>query len=427
MLKKLYGIHKETIHNFFWRALQTIGKEGITFIIFVFCVKLLVPYQFGIYNYILTIIFFLIMFGDFGISTATSKYVAEYNAVDKNKLKSVLFNSILIVLSLTVIITILTLIFGPWYLKEKYIYILYLLPLIFLAPMTSLYDGIYRGLKRFKKLAVISLIIGSISLGFIYFLINTYGLIGALISQDLFYFLLLLSLGIGYREFTLKINKKIMGEIGKYSLLVGLSTLGYFLYTRVDIIVLGQFGLIEQIGYYEIINKIFVLVLLPVTILGTVVAPNSTKNFAIKKFGYIKNKLIKESSLLFISGLFVSLISFIILPFIFKIFLSEYDLSLLTKILNIILLLVPLRFFSTYISVGYITSSGRTAILTKYLIIFGIANLILDIILINLIGFIGVIYATLFTQILFIIFKDFLSFIPWIFKNAKIKKIKEAY
>jgi hypothetical protein len=83
------------------------------------------PYQilklpdsfFGIYNYALAIIFFLIMFGDFGISTATSKYVAEYNATNKNKLKAVLFNSGIIILGLTIIITILTLIIGPSYLK----------------------------------------------------------------------------------------------------------------------------------------------------------------------------------------------------------------------------------------------------------------------------------------------------------------------
>src|SRR3990167_1032932 len=131
MLKTKYHQHKETIHNLIWRALQVFGKQGITFLIFISCAKLLSPYEFGIYNYALAIIFFLIIFGDFGISTATSKYVAEYNVTNKEKLKSVLFNSGIIILGLTVLITILTLVVGPWYLKEKYIYVLYLLPLIF--------------------------------------------------------------------------------------------------------------------------------------------------------------------------------------------------------------------------------------------------------------------------------------------------------
>src|SRR3989344_2031084 len=152
IIKIKYHQHKETINNFIWRSLQVFGKQGIIFLIFILCAKLLIPYDFGIYNYVLAIIFFLIIFGDFGISTATSKYVAEYNLTDKEKLKGVLFNSGIVILGLTIIITVLTLIIGPFYLKDKYLYVLYLLPLVFLAPMTSLYDGIYRGLKKFKQL-----------------------------------------------------------------------------------------------------------------------------------------------------------------------------------------------------------------------------------------------------------------------------------
>jgi O-antigen/teichoic acid export membrane protein len=396
-----------------------LGQNGITFLIFIVCAKLLTPYEFGIYNYILSIIFLLIIFGDFGISTATSKYVAEYNLTNKEKLKGVLFSSGMIIFGLTTLITILTLIFGPSYLKDKYVYVLYLLPSIFLAPMISLYDGIYRGLKRFKSLSIISLITGALSLSFIYFFIKNYGLIGALIAQNLFYFLLFLVLVIGYKEFHLKVNGEVMREIGKYSLLVGLSTVGYFLYTRIDILILGHFGFIEEISYYEIINKIFMLILIPVTVLGTIVAPNSTKNFILRKFKYIKKKMIKESITLFIMGLVVALMSFLIFPIIFRTFLNEYDSTLLIRLLNMLLILIPLRFFSTYISMGYITPSGKVGIVTRYLIIFGIINVILDVILINIMGFIGVIYATLVSQILFIVFKDFVSFIPEVFKNAK--------
>ena len=73
MLKQKYNQHKETIHNFIWRSLQIFGKQGIVFLIFILCAKMLIPYDFGIYNYVLAIVFLLIMFGDFGISTATSK------------------------------------------------------------------------------------------------------------------------------------------------------------------------------------------------------------------------------------------------------------------------------------------------------------------------------------------------------------------
>src|SRR3989344_1528138 len=293
MIKKAYQSHKETIHNFTWRALQTFGKQGLIFVIFILAAKLLVPYDFGIYNYILAIVFFLIMFGDFGISTATSKYVAEYNITDKNKLKSVLFNSGILILGLTIIISILTLIIGPLYLKEKYVYVLWLLPLIFLAPMTSLYDGIYRGLKRFKQLAIISLIVGFVSIFFVYFLIKAYGLTGALISQNLFYLLLLVSLGLGYKDFDFKINKRVMNEIGKYSFTYGLAIFGYYLFAKVDILILGYFGYINQIAIYELLNKIFLIFLTPFTILGQVLAPKFSELSTKREYPKILVKLRK--------------------------------------------------------------------------------------------------------------------------------------
>ena len=124
--------------------------------------------------------------------------------------------------------------------------------------------------------------------------------------------------------------------------------------------------------------------------------------------------------MLFIIGLIVSVISFLIIPLLFKKILQEYDIELLTLMLNLIIILVPFRFFSTYLSIGYITPSGYVKIITKYLTIFGLLNVILDIVFINNFGFIGVIYATLITQGLFIIVKD-ITFLQTVNKNA-IKK-----
>jgi len=418
-IAKNYNKSKETIHNFMWQSLKIFGTQGVTFLIFIIAAKLLNQYEFGVYNYILAIVLFLTIFGDFGISKATTKYVAEYNAIDKEKLRAVLFNSGIIILGFTIFVAIALLIFGKLYLKENYIYAVYLLPLLFLAPIASLYDGIYGGLKRFKQLAAISAISGILAVSFSYILVLNYGLIGALIAQILFYSVLVFLLALGYREFHLKINKSVIIEIGKYSLFFGLANLGYFLYTRVDIMVLGYFGYIKEIGYYEIVNKVFMLLLLPVTILGTVVAPNSTKDFVLGKFEHIKKKMISESLLLGCIGLLIALCGFFVFPLIFKAFLQEYDSLLLIKLLNILLVLIPLRFFSSYISMAYIAPLGYIKIITKYLIIFGVINLILNLILINIIGFIGVIYATLISQILFIIFKDFISFIPTVFKKIQ--------
>jgi O-antigen/teichoic acid export membrane protein len=144
MIDKLYNKHKETIQNFARRVLQTFGKQGVVFLIFFLCAKLLTPYDFGIYNYLLAIIFFLIIFSDFGISQSTSKYVAEYNVLDKEKLKNILFNALIVILGLGSMVSLIFLIVAYFWFSEYFVYLIYLLPLIFLAPLTSLYDGIYR-------------------------------------------------------------------------------------------------------------------------------------------------------------------------------------------------------------------------------------------------------------------------------------------
>lgn len=319
-LKQYYHIHREITDDFFWRSLQIFGKQGITFLIFILCAKLLTPYDFGIYNYALTIILLLVMFGDFGISTATSKYVAEYNISNKNKLEAVLFNSTIIILGLTILVTSLTLIFGPYYFKDKYVYIYYLLPLIFIAPMTSLYDGIYRGLKKFKQLAIISITVGFISVFFIYFLIRNYGLIGALISQNIFYIILLTVVGLSYRNFHFKFNKTVMKEIGKYSFIIGSISALYFLFTKVTILIMGYYSLFIEISYYELITKIILFILLPFNIFAQILGP---KVVSLKREHavYLLKKITRFS---IITGLFLFIFANAIIPFAIQIFLSKY-------------------------------------------------------------------------------------------------------
>ena len=279
MIKTLFNDHRETILNVFWRGLQLAVKDGVSFIIFILAAKFLNPYEFGVYNYVLAVIFFLILFGDFGISVAASKYVAEYQATDPEKLKYVLFNSGLVILVLTILVTAATLLLGPGFLQEKYLYVLYILPIIFLAPMTSLYDGIYRGLRKFQQLALLSTGVSLISLGFIYYLIRKYGLIGALLSQNLFYLFLFLILAFCYRDFLFKLNREILKSVGFYALVIGIIHVSAFLYTRVDILVLGSFDLIVEIGYYEIVNKVLMLMQLPFLVYAQVQAPDIVASY----------------------------------------------------------------------------------------------------------------------------------------------------
>ncbi len=399
-MKTYFNDHRETILNIFWRSLQLVVKDGVSFVIFILAAKLLSPYEFGVYNYVLAVIFFLILFGDFGISVAASKYVAEYQATDPEKLKYVLFNAGLVILALTLLITTGTLLFGHHFLQDKYPYVLYTLPMVFLAPMTSLYDGIYRGLKNFKQLAMLSTGVSVISLSFIYFLIREYELTGAILSQNLYYLFLFLTLAFGYRDCLFKINWKILKSVGFYALIIGIIHVGAFLYTRVDILVLGSFDLIVEIGYFEIVNKVLMLMQLPFLVYAQVQAPNIVTSYYRGGSPVILGKL--TSYITYTTGISLLLAIFLglMIPWVLRCFLVEYYLPEVILILYIFLFLFIFQNVSNLVGNTFIISTGHAWINMINIIVFGVLNLILDILLVRHYGYMGIAYAKLLVVIL---------------------------
>jgi O-antigen/teichoic acid export membrane protein len=400
MIKALFKNHGETILNVFWRGLQLAVKDGVSFVIFILAAKLLLPYEFGVYNYLLAVVFFLILFGDFGISVAASKYVAQYQATDPEKLKYVLFNSALVILALTILVTAGTLLLGPYFLRDRYLDLLYILPLVFLAPMTSLYDGIYRGLKKFKQLALLSTGVSVLSLGFIYFLIRQYGLTGAILSQNLYYLFLFLTLALGYRDFIFKMNREILKSIGGYALVIGIIHVSAFLYTRVDILILGSFDLIVEIGYYEIVNKVLMIMQLPFLVYAQVQAPNMVAAYFREGTSVILKTLTEYIQYATVISLLLAILTGLVVPWILENFLPEYNLPGVIEILYIFLFLFIFQNVSNLVGNTFIISTGHARINMINIIVFGILNLLLDILLVRHYGYMGIAYAKLIVMIL---------------------------
>lgn len=404
----LYRKHQETLYNFIWRSIQILGKQGVTFIIFILSAKYLSPYDFGIYNYIFALIFMFAIFSDFGVSVTASRYTAQYLVADYNKLQILPVNSILIITVLSSVICIVVYFFRKEILHFEYF--VYCIPMLFTVPLTSLYDGIYRGFKKFKELSIINFVFGVLFIPMIYFSINKWGVVGAIAAHNAYYLLLLLV--VYFFSFTWKltvkfrINKQLISDILKYSLLVGISDVGLFLYTRADVLILGHFNLVEEIGYYEIVNRIFLILIFPAQLLATVVAPKIAQVFTLGKSEIVKHNYARDVKLLFFAGLTVALLAFACTETVFRIVFANYDADILQKLMIVFLILIPFRFFSTYISIGYITPSGNVAISTVAILLFGVLNVLLDLILIKQFGLFGVIYATLISQILFIATRD---------------------
>jgi len=396
MIKNIYFNNKETVNNFFWRILQTGGKQTVSFLIYFVSAKFLITLDFGLLSYMMASIFFLIIFCDFGISTAVSKYVAESSIVSNDKVKIVFFNSLFIYFCLFIIIFFIFLIFGEAYFGNNIKYSYYLIPLLFFIPLTSLYDGLFRGLKRFKELSFISVIVGVISLIIAFLIIPNYGITGSLISQNIYYLLFSVIMIIFYGKLVFKINFNLIKKICSYSFLIGVANIGTFLYVKIDVLVLGWFGYIKEIAFYDLSNNIFIILALPVTVFAQVISPDITRKYSMGKsylYTIAKAKNYFFRSIIF--GTIFSTLFYFFIPFIVKFFFINYNQELFYYYFTILLIIFPIRIFGTILADSFIISTGYAKILTINNLVFGCINVILDIIFIHLYGFKGVMYSTL--------------------------------
>jgi len=398
MTNALYNRHKETVHNFSWRSFQLFGKYGVTAIIFFAAAKFLSPEDFGLLNYLRTVFFLLMIFCDFGLSHAVSKFVTEYKVSKPEKLNSIAFTIAAFSVGIGALISVIVIALGDKFFKENYRYILYFLPYLFLIPLTDILDGMYRGLKEFKKLAVISTIVGLVSIGISLFLINRYLLLGAIWSLNITSLLLFLSLCGFQKNFSFEFDKSVLAEVLKYSVVIGFGAIAGFLYTRVSILILKQYGFLVEVGYFSLIDGIFQLLFLPFGMLGQVIAPNTTAYITVKNIAEIKDKLKKYAVCSAIIGVALGMSLYFGLPVVLEIFLPKYNTASFLLMMNILLPLMPFYVWGAVFNPGFVVPAGLAKIGATVGLIGGILNVILNYVFISLFGFIGVFWVMLGIQ-----------------------------
>lgn len=395
MFRHLYKKHQETTHNFFWRSLQIFARGSVTLFIYFIAAKFLSPEVFGQLNYLTALLALFIIFCDFGMSAAVSKYIAEYKVTDPEKIKETLFSVLVLIIIIAGAISGAILIFGKPLLKNNYKYIIYLLPYLFFLPISSLLDGVFRGLKRFKELSLVSLIVGLLCATSSFFLIKHYLLSGAIISLNLLYALTALCLFLLSRELSLNFSRDTLKTVTRYAALIGLANLAFFLYSKVDILILKQFGYIVEVGYYGIIEKLFLMVFIPATILGQAIAPNITKYASLGELNTVKTKFISCITPIFAAAIPFTIIIWLVFPIFLAKFLPDYFTPDFLLILKLLLFLLPFKIWGSFISNAFITPAGFARITTLWTLIGGLLNVLFDYISIYYFGFIGVFIVTL--------------------------------
>ncbi|MBD3296625.1 MAG: oligosaccharide flippase family protein [Candidatus Omnitrophica bacterium] len=406
LLKK----NRPSVENYLWRGLQLFLKGILTVFVLFIAAGNLDPREFGVFNYLTALIGLFIIFCDFGLSVSTSRYVAEHAVLDKSRLSSLLFSVLILVAAISGFLSLIIMIAGKFFLPRYYTSILLFIPYLFLLPLTSVLDGYYRGLKRFRDLCVSYFLVGIVSIPLSLFLIRQFQLRGAVSSLSFIYVAAAFLLFLFVKKTPFSFDKGLLKKVSGYALLIGIANVSYFMYTKADILILKQFGYVVEIGYYAMIDKIFNILLLPSVILGQVIAPTVSRYAALSDFGHLKRKYKKYISLLFFLALPLSLALYFIITFGIRTFLPAYYTGAFRTILRLLLILFPLKIASICAVVGFITPSGFARIITISTLAGGILNVLLDYVLITSIGFTGVFYSTLIVHSLIMIITNIIFF-----------------
>ncbi|MDD3875855.1 MAG: oligosaccharide flippase family protein [Bacteroidales bacterium] len=379
--------------NLFWRASQVITRNIFTFSIFYFASYFLLKDDFGIYNYVLSFAFLICLFVDFGISTAVSKFTAEFSVNSKFSVNNLAGLAVLLISGMALLVGTAVFLGRSFLTKENFSNLVWLYPFILFFPLTSLFDGLFRGAKRFKELSLITFISGLISMVFFYFLIRYYGLKGAFLSQDIFYLSMLCGFLIRFNKIDFSINRALLIYTAKYTLVLGLIGVFMFFSTRVDILFLGHYNFFTEVAYYEIISKLLALLLIPYLVIGHVISPDFTRQYENGNYIWVRKRMKVIILFSFLSSALISVGIYFFMPFIFETFFQKYYTESFIYMSTIMLILIFSGLFNSIIPLVAI-ATGHARLGMYFIVVVGVFNLILDYFSINYWGMWGLIYST---------------------------------
>lgn len=395
--------------DFIYRFLQTFFKQTLTAFIYFYAANQLDPNLYGQGIYYISISSLLLIFCDFGISTSVTKFIAENKYKCEILIDKVFSKTIILIFILTS--TILTIFIV---LNESKIFqiqsinqtIYTLSPYIIFTPVNSSIDGYLLGKRKFLTLFKINLLYFIISIGVNFFLIKNYMLNGLLLTLSInattLFAIYIFTIR---KKISISLPDKSIRQIISYSIIIGITSISYFLYSRIDIFILKYFSFTSEIAYYEVINRVFSIIIIPFAIYGQVLSPKLAEIFTNKQTETVINFYQKNIICFLAIGIAISGMLYLTLPFIIQTFYPAYYNKNFITIMIILLGVLPLKILGVISTIGFITPSGYAKITMKITFIFGVINSILDIILIQIMGFEGIFWATFVAHNAAIIFQ----------------------
>ena len=331
------SIKKNYLYNAFYQIFRVIAPLLTT----PYVSRVLSTESIGIYGFTISIVTYFILIGSLGIDLYGQREIAF--ARDNIRKRSEVFWSLFLLKFITM--SIASVIFFLLFARTGDLAIFY--RILMLEILASFLDiaWLFQGLEEFKKTAVRNIIVKLLSVVLIFCFVKT--------ANDLWIYLLIyclatlfgsLTLWPSVRKYIEKPKRIVIKPHLKPVLILFLPQIAVQVYTVLDKSMLGWLSDMDQVGYYEQVQKIVKVFLAFITALGTVMMPRIASHFVAGETDKIREFLQKAFRFVFFvaSPILMGIIA--ISPRFVPLFLGgDYaDAVPIMQIISVIILLIGL-------------------------------------------------------------------------------------
>ncbi|MGB9748363.1 MAG: flippase [Candidatus Woesearchaeota archaeon] len=400
-----------------WNIISTyfliICTGFISYLVRILFARNLSVEEYGLFYAVFTFIFFFVFFREFGLTEGVLFFINKFLAKkDYKKIREYFYTALNFQLITSILFFAFFLLFSN-FLTKHYFKNEFAKELIFILAFTfvihailyffSFSFNIFQDFKLFKFLEFLEMLF---VLAFAFFLFNfaPKQIVPAISYLLAFIFLSIITLILFFKRYPFLIGKKIifsskaMKELLKFSLPIFISTSGAVILNYTDIILLTLLKGVKDVGFYNIAQPAFNIILVFIAPLSTIVYPLISKKYHNKDYNGIRNivNFFYNNFLLFTLPLAITFIVFadLIIKILFG---ANYvEASAALRIFSLFFIFMPIR------SLGFsvITGIGKPKERAKILYYGAFTNLIGDLMLIPKYGYNG---AALTTGISFLI------------------------
>ncbi|MBQ9360929.1 MAG: polysaccharide biosynthesis protein [Lachnospiraceae bacterium] len=401
--------------NFAYQLLYQLLVISLPLITTPYVARVLGAEKSGIYSYTNTVAYYFVIFGMLGIEQYGNRCIAQVRD-DYDKLR-IVFTELSVVHFITSIIAVLGYVFYCLLLNSEYrIYFL----IQGLQVFSVIFDvnWFFWGIGKFRVTTIRSTVVKIVSVIAIFiFVRNEDDLINYVIilagSILITRFLIFISLR-GYVRYT-KVDFRSLTRHFKPVIIMFIAVIAANLNRMVDKVMLGAFGKIEDLGYYEYADRIIHVPLSVIAAIGTVMISKMSNSYLTNKDDEIEGLLDASACLVlyFSFGMAVGLAA--ISPEFITLFLgSDYQKCIL--IIIILSISIPMVGWNNYIRTQILIPREMDLVYSRAVICGAVCNIITNTFLITKFGAFGASIATIISYLVIL----FMQIIP-LFQYFHIK------